>query len=106
MTASQKKDQTVEGRSHDPMAGLLFYELRRTAAAVAGAMAQQYAGIDLNASEAMLLAYVGKNPGCTQSDIKRVYGMKATNLVPLIARLEGMGLLVRVPGRRRTMALT
>ena len=90
---------------NDPLAGSLCHELRKTSVAVMAAMSDEFGQWNLKPSEANLLKYVGANPGCTQSDIARAHRSKATNLVPLIARLERDGLLERAPGDGRAIAL-
>lgn len=90
----------------DPLAGSLCLELRRTSAAVMAAMSGEFGQWDLKPSEANLLTFVGANPGCTQSDIARAHRSNPANLVPLIARLERDGLLERVPGDGRAIALS
>ena len=91
---------------NDPLSGSLCHELRRTSVAVMAAMAGEFGQWNLKPSEANLLKYVGANPGCTQSDIARAHRNNATNLVPLVARLERDGLLERIPGNGRAIALT
>tara|TARA_R110000824_G_scaffold183226_3_gene364222 strand:- start:778 stop:1251 length:474 start_codon:yes stop_codon:yes gene_type:complete len=91
---------------NDPLAGSLCHELRKTSVAVMAAMSGEFGQWNLKPSEANLLRFVGANPGCTQSDIARAHRSNATNLVPLIARLEHDGLLERVPGNGRAIALS
>lgn len=91
---------------NDPLSGSLCHELRKTSVAVMAAMSGEFGKWNLKPSEANLLKYVGANPGCTQSDIARAHRSNATNLVPLIARLERDGLLERVPGDGRAIALS
>lgn len=90
----------------DPLSGSLCHELRKTSVAVMAAMSGEFGQANLKPSEANLLKYVGANPGCTQSDIARAHRSNATNLVPLIARLDREGLLERVPGDGRAIALS
>lgn len=91
---------------NDPLSGSLCHELRKTSVAVMAAMAGEFGQWNLKPSEANLLKYVGANPGCTQSEIARAHRNNATNLVPLIARLQRDGLLERVPGDGRAIALS
>lgn len=90
----------------DPLTGSLCLELRKASVAVMAAMSGEFGQWNLKPSEATLLKYVGANPGCTQSDIARAHRSNATNLVPLIARLERDGLLERMPGDGRAIALS
>jgi DNA-binding MarR family transcriptional regulator len=88
-----------------PLAGTLCFELRKAAAAVMAAMTSEFGRWNLKPSEATLLTYIGANPGCTQSAIAGAFRSKAANLVPLIARLERDGLLLRKPGRGRAITI-
>lgn len=99
-------EQMSTAELNDPLSGSLCHELRKTSVAVMAAMSSEFGQWNLKPSEANLLKYVGANPGCTQSDIARAHRSNATNLVPLIARLEREGLLARVPGDGRTIALS
>lgn len=99
-------DKAASGMTVDPLAGTLHYELRRASGALAGLMAQVFGELGLKPSEATMLMTIGRNPGCTQSDIARTHRSKQANLVPLIARLEREGLVARTPGKGRIMGLT
>ncbi|GAC1410756.1 MAG: hypothetical protein NVSMB69_12850 [Novosphingobium sp.] len=91
---------------NDPLSGSLCHEIRKTSVAVMAAMSAEFGQWNLKPSEANLLKYVAANPGCTQSDIARAHRNNATNLVPLIARLERDDLLERMPGDGRAIALS
>lgn len=106
MTNDQLAEQESPPELNDPLSGSLGHELRKASVAVMAAMSSEFGQWSLKPSEANLLKYVGANPGCTQSDIARAHRSNATNLVPLIARLEREGLLSRAPGDGRTIALS
>lgn len=106
MTLDEFPRQAAPAALNDPLSGTLCHELRRTSAAVMTAMSGEFGQWDLKPSEANLLKFVGANPGCTQSDIGRAHRSNPANLVPLIARLERDGLLERVPGDGRAIALS
>lgn len=89
----------------DPLEGLLTYELRKTSAAVMGAIAFELESLDLRWSDASLMMVIGANPGCTQSDISRALRIQPTNVVPLINKLTRAGLLERVAGEGRAVSL-
>ena len=91
---------------NDPLSGSICYELRKTSVAVMAAMSREFGQWNVKPSEANLLKYVAANPGCTQSDIARAHQNNATNLVPLVARLERDGLLERESGDGRAIALS
>ncbi|MDE2403666.1 MAG: MarR family transcriptional regulator [Sphingomonadales bacterium] len=96
----------MAGPVPDPVSGSLCHELRRASVAVMAAMAGEFGQAGLKPSEATLLMHVGAHPGCTSSAIARAYRIKPNNLVPLIARLEREGLIDRVAGEGRAIALT
>ena len=98
--------EQVRAELNDPLSGSICYELRKASVAVMAAMSREFGQWNLKPSEANLLKYVAANPGCTQSDIARAHRNNATNLVPLIARLESNGLLEREPGDGRSIALS
>jgi len=106
VTAGPPPGQIVPAELADPLDGTLCLELRKTSVAVMAAMSAEFGKWQLKPSEATLLKYVGANPGCSQSDIARAHRSNATNLVPLIARLERDGLLERMPGDGRAIALS
>lgn len=104
--ASTRGDEPAGGLTDDPMAGTLHYELRRAAGALSGLMTRLFGELGLKPSEATMLMTIGRNPGCTQSEIARTHRSQQANLVPLIARLEREGLIARSPGKGRIMGLT
>jgi len=99
-------NEPPSGMTHDPLSGTLHHELRRASGALSGLMTQLFGELSLKPSEATLLMTIGRNPGCTQSDIARTHRSKPANLVPLIARLEREGLVARTPGKGRIVGLT
>ena len=90
---------------YDPLVGTVLHELRRASGALTGLMTQQFGELGLKPSEATMLLTIGRNPGCTQSGIARTHRSKQANLVPLIAKLEREGLIVRTAGKGRIMGL-
>ena len=103
--AAGPSDMLVAATNTDPLAGKLFHELRRASGALANLMAQQFGDFNLKPSEATMLITIGANPNCTQSDIARTHRVKQANLVPLIAKLERDGLILRTPGKGRIIGL-
>jgi DNA-binding MarR family transcriptional regulator len=106
MMIAESQGHATSTELTDPLSGSLCYELRRASVAVMAAMAGEFGQWTLKSSEAYLLKYAGANPGCSQSDMARAVGIKAANLVPLIAELERKGLLQRIPGNGRAIALS
>ncbi|MEO8722551.1 MAG: MarR family transcriptional regulator [Sphingobium sp.] len=92
----------------DPLALLPGYLLRRASTAVLAELNQRLAGIEINHADASLLILIGHNPGLTQSDAGRMLGIQRANMVPLIARNEARGWLIRqqVDGRSQGLSLS
>ena len=93
-------------RLQDPVAARLGYMLRRASAAMMAGLGSALADIGLRPVEGTILILVGANPGCIQSDIGRMLGIKRANMVPLIAALAGRGLLEKSPVDGRSLALS
>ncbi|MGH6616533.1 MarR family winged helix-turn-helix transcriptional regulator [Sphingomonas sp.] len=64
--------------------------------------------IGLTVVEASLLWLVETRSGATQSDLGRTLGVQRANMVPLITKLAGRGLIqkTRVDGRSQGLSLT
>jgi DNA-binding MarR family transcriptional regulator len=90
----------------DTIAPRLGYLLRRASAAMMSDLGEHLAAVALRPVEATILILVGDNPGCIQSDLGRVLGIKRANMVPLVAGLAGRGLLVKSPVDGRSLALS
>ncbi|MBO9697510.1 MAG: MarR family transcriptional regulator [Sphingopyxis sp.] len=84
------------------------YLLRRASSSLIAELNQRLAGIDVNHTDASLLILIDANPGLTQSDAARMLGIQRANMVGLVARVEGRGLLVRerVDGRSQALLLS
>ena len=92
-------------RMINSMADMLTFQLPRAAAVLKSALEAELEPLSLRASEATLLIYLGENAGRTQAETGRNLRIKPANMVPLVARLAAAGLLARVPGEGRTIAL-
>lgn len=100
MTARRTSDELI-----DPLDGLLGHELRRAALATMAALDAVYAPLGLKLPEAIILRYVGANPGCHQAAISRALGVTRTNMVPFVSSLVRAGLVLRQASDGRTHAL-
>lgn len=87
------------------MADMLTFQLPRAAAVLKSAIEAELEPLALRGSEASLLIYLGENPGRSQAETGRDLRIKPANMVPLVARLSAAGLVARVPGEGRTIAL-
>lgn len=92
----------------DPLLDLPGYSLRRAAAAVMGEFVVRLEPLGLRFSEVAALLLVESNPGITASQLGRMLDIQRANMVPLVARVEKAGLLVREPidGKSNGLRLT
>lgn len=93
-------------RLTDPVALRLGYMLRRASAAMMAGLGIALAEIGLRPVEGTILILVGANPGCIQSDVGRMLGIKRANMVPLVAALAGRRLVDKSPVDGRSLALS
>jgi DNA-binding MarR family transcriptional regulator len=93
------------GRMIESMADMLSFQLPRAAAVLKSAVEAELEPLGLRPSEATLLIYLGENAGRTQAEVGRDLRTKPANMVPLVARLTAAGLVARVPGEGRAIAL-
>lgn len=100
------QSERTDGRLRDPVASHLGYRLRRASAAVMAALGAALAEIGLRPVEGTILILVGANPGCIQSDVGRMLGIKRANMTPLIAALSAKGWLDKAPVDGRSLSLT
>jgi len=89
----------------DPMAHRLGYLLRRASSAMMADLGGALTPFGVSPVEATVLAVIGANPGCTQSDIARLLGIKRANMVPIVSRLGAEGLVEKTPMNGRSSAL-
>lgn len=100
------KPADPENRLKDPVASRLGYMLRRASAAMMAGLGARLADIGLRPVEGTILILIGANPGCIQSDVGRMLGIKRANMVPLIAALAERELVKRSPVDGRSLALS
>lgn len=107
---ADRSGSTVDqARSVDlgPLPSLIGYMLRRAQLAVYQDFHRRFAEAEIRPADYGVLMVVSKNPGLNQSAVGHVLGIKRSNLVPLVERLERRGLLERRPAvdDRRAYAL-
>jgi DNA-binding MarR family transcriptional regulator len=92
----------------DPLPSLPGYALRRAANATAAELSARLAEFDLRQSDASVLILIGANPRVTSSEIGRVLDIQRANMVPLLNKLDGGGLISRlaIDGKSRGLELT
>jgi DNA-binding MarR family transcriptional regulator len=89
----------------DSLGDMLGFQLRRASASLMRALEIELEPLGLRTSEATLLICLGENPGRTQGEIGAELRIKPANMVPTVSRLAAAGLIARVPGARRSIAL-
>ena len=90
---------------HDSLASLPGYALRRAANAMMGELSARLGTIDLRISDASVLMLIDGASDMTSSDIGRLLDIQRANMVPLLNRLEGAGLIERKPLDRKSLAV-
>jgi DNA-binding MarR family transcriptional regulator len=94
-----------KARVADPLLGLAGYLLRRASAAALAELNQRLARLGVRHADVAMLMLVESSPGITQSEAGRVLDIQRANMVPFVARLEGLGMLQRRQVDRRSQAL-
>jgi len=89
----------------DPLSALPGYLLRRAANAMMAELAARLAALELRISEATVLLLLDARTDLTSADIGKILDIQRANMAPLLARLEGAGLIRREPLDRKSMAI-
>jgi DNA-binding MarR family transcriptional regulator len=92
----------------DPLLTLCGYLLQRAASSALGELNERLAPLGLRHAGVALLMLVEARPGITQSQAGRILDIQRANMVPFVARLEGLGVIRRrqVDGRSQALELT
>jgi DNA-binding MarR family transcriptional regulator len=92
----------------DPLITLCGYLLHRAAASALAELNQRLAPLGLRHAGVALLMLLEAHPGMTQSQAGRMLDIQRANMVPFVARLEGLGVIRRrqVDGRSQALELT
>ena len=91
--------------SSDPLFSLPGYVLRRAANAMMAELAARLSELDMRISDASVLLLIAGRHDMTSSDIGKILDIQRANMVPLLNRLEGSGLIRRVPIDRKSQAI-
>jgi DNA-binding MarR family transcriptional regulator len=91
--------------TNDPLGELPGYMLRRAAQAMMAELGQRLAPLDLRISDASVLLLLGAGRALTSSEIGKLLDIQRANMVPLLNRLEGAGLIRREPIDRKSQAI-
>ncbi len=89
----------------DPLPSLPGYALRRAANATAAELAGRLTELGLRQSDVSVLILIAENPGVTASALGRALDIQRANMVPLLNRLEDLGLIEREPIDRKSRGL-
>jgi DNA-binding MarR family transcriptional regulator len=90
----------------DPLQTIPGYLLSRASAAVLQRLNTALKPLGVRHVDSSILLLIASNPGMTQSEIGRVLDIQRANMVPLIARLEARGWLIRTPNGGRAQGLS
>lgn len=99
--------ETAARRAPDPLSepeldyqvlpGFLGYQIRRTQAWIFAQFMAELGDLDLTPGSFGMLALVQANPGITQNQLARAFGIDKSTLTPALNRLEKRGLILREP---------
>jgi len=89
----------------DPLATLPGYLLRRAANTMMTELSARLAALDLRILEATVLLLLDTRTDLTSADIGKILDIQRANMAPLLARLEGAGLIRREPLDRKSLAI-
>lgn len=95
----------VDAPCRDPLSNLPGYALRRAANAMMTDFASRLDEVDLRIIDATVLLLIEGRVDMTSSDIGKELDIQRANMVPLLTRLEGAGLIYRNPIDRKSQAI-
>ena len=90
---------------NDPLLDLPGYALRRAAGAMMAEFSRRLEPLGLRYADVSALLLIGANPTLTASQLGRMLDIQRANMVPLLNRLEGAGLIRREPIDRKSQAI-
>jgi DNA-binding MarR family transcriptional regulator len=82
------------------------YALRRASSQMMADLTSRLAKLELRPLESSILMLINDNPNVKQADLCAALGVQRANMVPIIARLDSRGLLLRVPLDKRSEGLS
>jgi DNA-binding MarR family transcriptional regulator len=99
VTETQVSASAVEKSSltHEFLDGLLGYALRRATNTAMSDFAAAMNGTGLRPGLASILSIVEENPGVRQGVVAGALNIARANMAPLVAELEELGLIRRLP---------
>lgn len=87
-------DGTLDYRE---LPGYLGYQIRRTQSWIFERFMEDLGDLDLTPGAFGMLTLIRANPGITQMQLSRAFGIDKSTLSPVLARLERRGLIRRAP---------
>lgn len=90
----------------NPLQGLVGYALHRSARSIMSALGARFGELGISTTSASILITIQANPGIAQIEICNIFGLQPANVTPVIAELERRGLVQRVAGAGRRLALS
>lgn len=90
-------DDRVAAIQTEFLDSLTGYRLRHVSNAFMSDFAASMIGTGMRATHVSILSVVEENPGIRQGEIGRALGVARANMAPLMAELESLSLLERVP---------
>jgi DNA-binding MarR family transcriptional regulator len=101
------EEAAAAGVDLGPLPEFIGFALRRTRAAVARELSGYFVAEGVRPAQYPVLIVLAQNPGLKAAQVAAAIGIGAANLVPLLDRLEALGLAERrrAKGDRRASAL-
>tara|TARA_R110002124_G_scaffold174790_1_gene342586 strand:+ start:140 stop:562 length:423 start_codon:yes stop_codon:yes gene_type:complete len=81
------------------------YNLRRASTVILSELTDGLSELELRPSDASMLITIDSNPRITPSELGRILGIQRANMVPMVARLEDRGEIVRIKRDGRSFGL-
>ena len=89
----------------DFLGSLPGYNLRRASTAILSELSDGLSELELRPTDASMLITIGNNPWITSSKLGSILGIQRANMVPIVARLEERGAIVRINRDGRSFGL-
>ena len=105
--AKNSPEQGDENFDYDLLPGLIGYNLRKAQAAACQNFTESLKGCDITPGQFGVLVLIEANSGLNQTRLGKAVGIDRSTVVAVIDRLEGRGLVDRLPAPsdRRSYAL-
>lgn len=98
-------EYAIHGIMDDFLKHLPGYNLRRASTLILSELTEGLGELELRPSDASMLIIIGDHPRVTPSELGRILGIQRANMVPMVARLEDRGEIVRIKRDGRSFGL-